>query len=471
MKEMNVAKEKIFMTAKYTVILAAGQGTRMKSKLAKVLHPVCGRPMVDHVLTQAETLHPDQIVTIVGHGAAEVKQALGQRTEYALQAEQKGSGDAVLQAEALLGQKQGMTLVVSGDTPLLTANTFEQLFEYHKEKGAKATVLTATAPDPTGYGRIIRNDIGVVEKIVEQKDASDTEAAIHEINTGVYCFDNQALFQALHQVGNDNAQGEYYLTDVIGILKQAGEIVAAYKMKDFEESMGVNDRKALSVATQVMQRRINEGHMTNGVTLQNPATTAIEIGVKIGADTTIEGGVSLKGNTVIGEDCFIGTHSELRDATIGNGVRVTSSTIEESVMHDHSNIGPNSHLRPLSDIGEYVHIGNFCEVKKATIGNYTKVGHLTYVGDATLGEHINVGCGVVFVNYDGLHKHHSNVGDWSFIGSNANVVAPVDISDHAFIAAGSTITDDVAFHDMAIARVRQTNKPDFWSRLPHEPED
>ncbi|MFD0897184.1 bifunctional UDP-N-acetylglucosamine diphosphorylase/glucosamine-1-phosphate N-acetyltransferase GlmU [Loigolactobacillus binensis] len=459
------------MTAKYTVILAAGQGTRMKSKLAKVLHPVCGRPMVDHVLTQVEQLQPDKIVTVIGHGADAVKAALGQRTDYALQAVQKGSGDAVLQTEAQLGDQAGMTMIVSGDTPLLTAKTFEQLFEYHKEKGAKATVLTATAADPTGYGRIIRNDLGVVEKIVEQKDASHEEAAITEINTGVYCFDNAALFAALHEVGNDNAQGEYYLTDVIGILKAKGEIVSAYRMKDFEESLGVNTRAALAQATAIMQRRINEQHMVNGVTLIDPAATYIEIGVEIGADTTIEAGVTLKGKTVIGSDCYISAGSTLRDAKIGNDVQITSSTIEESVMHDHSNIGPMSHLRPQSEIGEYVHIGNFCEVKKAQLGAYTKVGHLSYVGDATLGEHINVGCGVVFVNYDGLNKHHSNVGDWAFVGSNANIVAPVDIADHAFVAAGSTITNDVAYHDMAIARARQTNKADYWAKLPHEPEN
>ncbi|ANK60256.1 bifunctional N-acetylglucosamine-1-phosphate uridyltransferase/glucosamine-1-phosphate acetyltransferase [Loigolactobacillus backii] len=459
------------MMSRYTIILAAGQGTRMKSKLAKVLHPVCGRPMVDHVLTQVEQINPDKVVTIVGHGAGEVEAVLGKRTEYVLQAEQKGSGDAVLRGEPVLGDLDGMTLVVSGDTPLLTAKTFEQLFEYHKEKGAKATVLTAVADDPTGYGRIIRNDLGVVEKIVEQKDASKEEAAINEINTGVYCFDNKTLFAALHEVGNDNAQGEYYLTDVIGILKQKGEIVSAFKMKDFEESMGVNTRGALANATRVMQRRINAEHMANGVTLIDPTTTRIDVGVKIGADTTIEAGVLLKGQTEIGEDCYVGSHSELRDAKIGADVTITSSTIEKSVMHAHSNIGPMSHLRPNSEIGEYVHIGNFCEVKNAQIGAYTKVGHLTYVGDATLGQHINVGCGVVFVNYDGLDKHHTDVGDWAFVGSNANIVAPVKVADHAFIAAGSTITADVDFHDMAIARARQVNKPNYWDKLPHEPEN
>ncbi|WP_125768239.1 bifunctional UDP-N-acetylglucosamine diphosphorylase/glucosamine-1-phosphate N-acetyltransferase GlmU [Lapidilactobacillus wuchangensis] len=454
------------MTGRYTVILAAGQGTRMKSKLYKVLHKVCGRSMVDHVLTQVELTEPEQVVTVVGHGAEAVEDLLGDRSKYAFQEEQLGTGHAVLQAEAQLGDKEGMTLIVNGDTPLLTAKTFEKLFAYHQAKGAKATILTARADDPTGYGRIIRNDLGIVEKIVEQKDASREEAAVHEINTGVFCFDNQALFKALHQVTNHNAQGEYYLTDVIQILKNQGEIVAAYQTPDFTESLGVNDRVALSNATRIMQQRINEAHMRNGVTMINPETTYIDVDVKIGNDTVIEGQVNLKGQTTIGSDCYIGSNSEIVDSKISDHVHVTSSTIEEAEMASGSNIGPNSHLRPKAKIGHDVHIGNFCEVKNATIGDRTKVGHLTYVGDATLGTDINVGCGVVFVNYDGVHKFHTNVGSHSFIGSNSNIVAPVEMADHSFVAAGSTITDDVPKHAMAIARARQTNKNDYWDKLP-----
>ncbi|WP_125706649.1 bifunctional UDP-N-acetylglucosamine diphosphorylase/glucosamine-1-phosphate N-acetyltransferase GlmU [Lacticaseibacillus daqingensis] len=454
------------MSGKYTIILAAGKGTRMKSKLYKVLHPVCGKPMVDHVLTEVEKTQPDEVVTVVGHGAEAVEETLGDRSAYVVQETQLGTGHAVLQAEPLLGDKDGMTLIANGDTPLLTADTFEKLFAYHRDKGAAATILTAKAPDPTGYGRIIRSEIGTVQKIVEQKDATPKEAEVDEINTGVYCFDNQSLFKALHQVTNDNAQGEYYLTDVIEILKKAGAIVAAYKMTHFEESMGVNDRVALAAATRVMQTRINTAHMRNGVTLTDPSTTYIDRDVVIGADTVIEPGVQLLGRTVIGADCVIGAHSKLVNATIEDQVTVTSSTIEDAIMRKGSNIGPNSHLRPLSDIGEGAHIGNFVEVKKATIGARTKVGHLTYVGDATLGTDINVGCGVVFVNYDGVKKWHATVGDHSFVGSNANIVAPVTIADHSFIAAGSTITEDVPFHAMGIARARQTNKENFWDRTP-----
>ncbi len=454
------------MTEKYAVILAAGQGTRMKSKLYKVLHPVCGKAMVDHVLTQLERVGIDQIVTVVGHGADQVKQLLGDRTTYALQAEQLGTGHAVMRAEDVLGQKDGITLVTCGDTPLFTAETFKQLFAYHEQQGAAATVLTAHTDQPFGYGRIIRDAAGTVAKIVEQKDATPEEAAVQEINTGVYCFNNRELFAALHQLSNDNAQGEYYLTDVIGILKQAGKQVGAFQMDDFTESMGVNDRVALANATRVMQQRINTRHMQNGVTMIDPATTYIDADVQIGNDTVIEPGVVLKGKTSIGSDCVIGAHSEIRDSVIEDGVTVTASFLENAVMHKDSNIGPYSHLRPKAEIGVGVHIGNFCEVKNAQIGQNTKVGHLTYVGDATLGKEINIGCGTVFVNYDGMNKHHTNVGDYSFIGSGSNIIAPVEIGDHAYVAAGSTITDDVAPHDMGIARGRQVNKKGYYDRYP-----
>lgn len=454
------------MTAKYAVILAAGQGTRMKSKLYKVLHRICGKTMVEHVLTQVEKSKMDEIVTVVGHGAQKVEETLGDRTEYALQKEQLGTGHAVLQTEKLLGGKKGITLIACGDTPLFTTQTFNELFEYHQQKGAVATVLTATAENPFGYGRIVRNDLGIVEKIVEQKDATKEETAIKEINTGVYCFDNEALFDALHKINNDNVQGEYYLTDVMEIFKKQHEIVAAYKMKDFSESMGVNDRVALAAATKLMRQRINEKHMRAGVTLIDPETTYIDADVKIGVDTIVEPGVILRGKTIIGDDCVIGAHSDICDSVVHDRVSITSSTLEDAEMQDESNIGPYSHLRPAAKIGKKVHIGNFVEVKRAEIGEETKVGHLTYVGDATLGKDINVGCGCVFVNYDGKNKHHTVVGDHSFIGSASNMIAPLNIADHAYIAAGSTITNDVSAHDMAIARGRQVNKKGYYDRYP-----
>lgn len=454
------------MTQRNAIILAAGKGTRMKSKLYKVLHQVCGKTMVEHVLGQLEEAKIDNIVTVVGYGAETVEQTLGNRTKYALQKQQLGTGHAVMQTESLLGDQEGETLIVSGDTPLFTAATFNKMFEYHEQRHAAVTILTSVAPDPTGYGRIVRNDVGIVERIVEQKDATHEEQEIHEINTGVYCFDNQKLFQALKLINNDNAQGEYYLTDVIGILKNHGEIVTAYRMADFDESMGVNDRVALARANKIMRKRINTRLMKDGVTMVDPETTYIDADVKVGRDTVIEGNVVIKGNTTIGSDCFIGAHSVIKDSVLHDDVKVYASTLEEVEMHTGSDVGPNSHLRPQAEIGKGVHIGNFCEIKKAYIGENTKIGHLSYVGDATLGKNINIGCGVVFVNYDGSKKHHTNVGDHAFIGSNSNIVAPVNIAEDSFVAAGSTITDSTERFDMAIARARQVNKPDYAKKLP-----
>lgn len=455
------------MEARYAIILAAGKGTRMKSRLYKVLHPVSGKPMVEHIINRVSETNPDEIITIVGHGAEQVKAQLGERSEYALQAEQLGTGHAVLQAASFLEGKKGTTLVISGDTPLLTTETLNNLFEYHQGKNASATILTAQAQNPTGYGRIIRDHVGIVEKIVEQKDASPEEARVKEINTGTYCFDNEALFTALNKVGTNNAQGEYYLTDIIEILKEDGNTVAAYQTENFEESMGVNDRIALAKANEIMRKRINEAHMTNGVTFVDPASTYIDAGVVIGSDTVIEAGVQLQGETVIGMDCMIGAHSRIVDSVIEDNVVITNSVIESSHVKKAADVGPFAHLRPNAEIGEGAHIGNFVEVKNAEIGNHTKVGHLTYVGDATLGEDINVGCGVVFVNYDGKQKHHTKVGAHSFIGSNSNIVAPVTIEDHSSIAAGSTITNDVPEYALAIARARQVNKEGYAKKLPY----
>ncbi|MFC6322749.1 bifunctional UDP-N-acetylglucosamine diphosphorylase/glucosamine-1-phosphate N-acetyltransferase GlmU [Companilactobacillus baiquanensis] len=454
------------MSNRYVIILAAGKGTRMKSKLYKVLQPVAGKAMVDHVLTQVEQLKPDMIETVIGTGAEKVEDLLKDRTKYVLQEEQLGTAHAVLQTEKDLGNKKGMTLVVSGDTPLFTAETFENLFNYHEKENAAVTVLTAHTDTPFSYGRIVREADGSVSKIVEEKDATESEREIQEVNTGIYCFDNELLFKSLHAVKNNNAQGEYYLPDVASILKEQGKKVVAYQMKDFSESIGVNDRIALSQAEKLMQKRINEAHMRDGVTLVDPDNTYIDYGVEIGNDTVVEPNVKIFGQTKIGSDCLIGSGSRLENATIEDNVKIISSTVESATMHEGSDIGPNSHLRPKAEIGKDVHIGNFCEVKNAVIGDRTKVGHLSYVGDATLGTDINVGCGVVFVNYDGVKKWHSNIGDHSFIGSNSNIVAPVEMADHSFIAAGSTITSDIPKHAMAIARQRQTNKEDFWNRLP-----
>lgn len=453
------------MLTRYAIILAAGKGTRMKSKLYKVLHPVCGKPMVQHVVDQISQLKIEKIVTVTGHGAEEVKSTLGQQTEYVLQAEQLGTGHAVIQAKELLSDKSGTTLVVCGDTPLIKAETMEALFNHHEEKGASVTVLTAEAADPTGYGRIIRNPSGLVEKIVEHKDSTDEEKLIKEINTGTYCFDNQALFQALSHVTNENAQGEYYLPDVIEILKNQGKMVTAFKTADFSETLGVNDRVALAEAEKIMKIRINEQHMRNGVTIIDPVQTYIGTDVEIGTDTVIYPGTILDGATVIGSDCEIGPNSEIKNCKIGDATVIKHSVAHDSQIGSHVNIGPFAHIRPLSTIHDKVKIGNFVEIKKADFGEGSKASHLSYIGDAEVGKDVNIGCGSITVNYDGKNKYLTKIEDGVFIGCNSNLVAPVKVGKGAYVAAGSTVTEDVPGDALAVARARQINKENYVGKL------
>ena len=453
------------MTNIFAIVLAAGQGTRMKSKLYKVLHPVCGKPMVEHVVDHIETLNVERIVTVVGHGAEKVKEQLGEKSEYVLQAEQLGTAHAVQQAEEILGDLEGTTLVVCGDTPLIRPETMKALLDFHTEQKAKATILTAVAENPTGYGRILRNERGQVEQIVEQKDATADQQLVKEINTGTYCFDNKALFDALKQVGNDNAQGEYYLPDVIEILQTQGDTVAAYVSTDFDETLGVNDRFALSQAEEIMRARINERHMRNGVTIMNPATTHISADAIIGSDTVLLPGVMIEGKTIIGEDCTIGPNSHILNSRIGNGATVHSSVVNNSTVGNETAVGPFAHLRPESSLGSHVKIGNFVEVKKSTLGDGSKVSHLSYIGDAEVGSHVNVGCGSITVNYDGKNKHKTVIEDNVFVGCNTNLVAPVTVRKGAFIAAGSTITKEVPEEALAIARAKQENKPGYAKKL------
>lgn len=458
------SKEKV-MQNRYVVVLAAGQGTRMKSKLFKVMHPVMGRPMVGHVVNAAIDADASEVITITGHGAEVVRDYLGEKSQYVFQEEQLGTAHAVMQAKDLLEGKEGTTLVLSGDTPLLRAETLQQLMAFHEEEEAKATILTALADDPFGYGRVIRTEDGLVSKVVEEKDASEDEKKVREINTGTYCFDNQALFQALEKVDNDNAQGEYYLPDVLEILKNDHEKVGAFQLDNMDEALGVNNRVALAEASRIMRERINEQHMTNGVSIIDPNSTYIEIDVEIARDTVVEPNTYIKGRTTIGEDAFIGLGSVISDSQLADGVEIKQSVIEESIIGKNSDVGPNSHLRTGSVLGESVHIGNYVEVKKSTIGNLSKAGHHTYIGDAEIGVDVNVGCGVVVANYNGITKNKTIIGDNSFIGSNATLVAPVEVGANSFVAAGSTITKEVPTSALGIARARQENKEGFHERF------
>ncbi|AUS12284.1 bifunctional UDP-N-acetylglucosamine diphosphorylase/glucosamine-1-phosphate N-acetyltransferase GlmU [Bacillus subtilis] len=453
------------MDKRFAVVLAAGQGTRMKSKLYKVLHPVCGKPMVEHVVDEALKLSLSKLVTIVGHGAEEVKKQLGDKSEYALQAEQLGTAHAVKQAQPFLADEKGVTIVICGDTPLLTAETMEEMLKEHTQREAKATILTAVAEDPTGYGRIIRSQNGAVQKIVEHKDASEEERLVTEINTGTYCFDNEALFRAIDQVSNDNAQGEYYLPDVIEILKNEGETVAAYQTGNFQETLGVNDRVALSQAEQFMKERINKRHMQNGVTLIDPMNTYISPDAVIGSDTVIYPGTVIKGEVQIGESTIIGPHTEIMNSSIGSRTVIKQSVVNHSKVGNDVNIGPFAHIRPDSVIGNEVKIGNFVEIKKTQFGDRSKASHLSYVGDAEVGTDVNLGCGSITVNYDGKNKYLTKIEDGAFIGCNSNLVAPVTVGEGAYVAAGSTVTEDVPGKALAIARARQVNKDDYVKNI------
>ncbi|WP_054709743.1 bifunctional UDP-N-acetylglucosamine diphosphorylase/glucosamine-1-phosphate N-acetyltransferase GlmU [Bacillus sp. JCM 19041] len=449
------------MSGRFAVILAAGQGTRMKSRLYKVLHTVCGKSMVEHVVDQVAALDFDQTAVIVGHGAEQVKETVSGSVEFVLQEEQLGTGHAVKCSEHLFVSKEGTTVVLCGDTPLITSSTIKKLMEAHEKEKAKATVLTALAEDPTGYGRIIRNNSGQVEKIVEQKDASTEEAAVKEINTGIFCFDNQMLFQTLSEVKNENAQGEYYLPDVIEILKSKGKKIAAYQADSLDETLGVNDRVALSKAEELMKLRINEHWMRAGVTFIDPKTTYVSAEASIGQDTILYPNTTIKGPSIIGEDCVIESGSEIHTSKLGNDVWVRSSHIVESTVEAGTAIGPFAHIRPDSEVGKDVKIGNFVELKKAKVSDRSKVSHLSYVGDALVGSDVNIGCGVVTVNYDGKNKNQTIIKNGAFVGSGSNLIAPVEIGENGFVAAGSTITDDVPNQALSIARSRQVNKENY----------
>jgi len=437
----------------------------MKSKLFKVLHPVCGKPMVQHVVDRLTEMNADRIVVVVGHGADQVRSTIAGAVEFAHQEQQLGTAHALMQAGPLLEHEDGLTLVLYGDTPLLTADTLQRMMEAHRQSGAGVTLLTAHMDNPTGYGRIIRDAAGEVQAIVEQKDCTPEQQAIQEINTGTYCFDNRKLFAALKLVNNHNAQGEYYLTDVIEIMRSGGSKACAHVLDDPQESIGVNDRVALAEVEEIMRRRIAHAHMLGGVTLIDPASTYIDADVRIGADTVVLPGTMLRGKTVIGEDCVIGPQAEIADSVIGDGVAINRSVLSESSVGSHTQVGPFAYLRPGSKVGEHAKIGDFVELKNAQIGDGSKVPHHSYVGDAVVGSRVNIGCGVITANYDGVNKHQTRIEDDAFIGSNSSLIAPIHIGQGAYVVAGSTITSDVEADAMAIARQRQTNKPGYASRL------
>ncbi|PMB02289.1 UDP-N-acetylglucosamine diphosphorylase/glucosamine-1-phosphate N-acetyltransferase [Fischerella thermalis CCMEE 5273] len=449
----------------YAVVLAAGKGTRMKSRKHKVLHPVCGKPIIDHIVDTLEAVGVKETVVVIGHHAESVQHHLGERVRFVYQEEQRGTAHAVMQAEALLSDKVGTTLVLNGDHPLFTTETLSTLVQVHQADAPAATILTADLPDPSGYGRVIRQEDGRVIRVVEHKDATASERKITEINTGTFCFDNQKLWAALSHVDNNNAQGEYYLPDVLRVLVSSGEGIGAMKMVDFQEAQGINNRVQLAQAERIMRQRILEHLMMEGVTVIDPATTYVDAGVQVGPDTVIEPGTTLRGNTRIGEGCIIGPQADLTDAEVGDFVTVRQSVIQQSRVDHHVMIGPYAYIRPGSHLEEQSKVGCFVDIKKARLGRGSKVSHLGYVGDADVGNGVNIGCGALTVNYDGFNKHRTVIEDGAFIGCNVNLIAPVTIGEGAYVAAGSTVTEDVPAESLAIARQRQTIKPGYARKL------
>lgn len=443
----------------YSIILAAGEGKRMKSNTAKPLMTVCGKTLIDYVLSAAKEVGTKENIVVVGHMANDVMGHLKEDALYAFQHEQKGTGHAVMQGIEPIKDKDGVVMVLCGDTPLIKGDELKEALSSHISSKRAATVITAIAPNPFGYGRVIR-DGEKLSKIVEQKDASPAERAVTEINSGMYFFDIKKLCYALSKLTNNNSQGEYYLTDTIEILISEGENVGA-EIVDFESILGVNDRAQLSHAEAALNRRNVERIMLSGVTVINPSATYIGSGVTVGMDSVIYPGTILEGDTVIGENCIIGPDTKITDTKIGNNTEVIKSVLVKSEVGNRVSVGPFAYMRPNSKVSDNVKIGDFVEIKNATIDNGTKVAHLTYVGDADVGKNVNFGCGTVVVNYDGKNKHRSTIGDDVFIGCNTNLVSPVTVCDGAFTAAGSTITDTVPKNALAIARAKQVNKENW----------
>ncbi|MEE0967513.1 MAG: bifunctional UDP-N-acetylglucosamine diphosphorylase/glucosamine-1-phosphate N-acetyltransferase GlmU [Bacilli bacterium] len=443
----------------YAIVLAAGKGTRMKSNKPKVVHEVLYKPMINHVVDELKTMGVDETIVVVGHEAQQVKNLVDGVT-FVHQEQQLGTGHAVLQANDLLKDKEGITIVLNGDAPLIRKETLQGLIEYHKNNGNQGTVMSCDCDLSLPFGRIIKED-GQVTGIVEFKDLLESQSHITEMNVGEYCFDNKALFNALSKVTNNNAQNEYYITDVIGIMNEDGLKVDAYKIEDFNEVGGINDRVQLAEATEMLKLRINKEHLLNGVNIIDINNTYIGRDVVIGPETTIEPGCIIKGKTVIGANCHIGPYCEFENVTIKDNVEIKFSVISDSIIESGTDIGPYARLRTHCHIHENVHMGNFVEMKKADFGKGSKAAHLTYIGDAIVGENVNIGCGTISVNYDGKNKSLTKIEDNAFIGCNSNLVAPVTVKKNAFIAAGSTITKDVEEDAMGIARAKQVNKEGY----------
>lgn len=439
------------------IILAAGEGTRMKSKTPKVLHKVVGKSMLEHVIDAANEVGCHRNIIVVGSGREKVESTLANMNlTFVHQEERLGSGHAVMVCDDVIDESEDV-LILCGDTPLIQGKTLQKLIDGHRENDNACTVLTAELDNPFGYGRIVRDASGNVLKIVEQKDADEATKQIKEINSGIYCFKGSLLKTYLKKIDNNNSQKEYYLTDMLELLNNAGYSVGTAMVDDFDDLRGVNSRQQLSESEAIFRKRINDYWMSEGVTFIDPSQTYIGKEVSIGCDTVLYPGTSIDGKTQIGEDCEIGPNAHLSNMVIANNVSIKESTLFDSYIGERTSVGPYAYVRPGCKIGSDVKIGDFVEVKNAAIGNGTKISHLTYVGDAEVGARVNLGCGVVFVNYDGKNKFLTVVEDDCFVGCNVNLISPVKVGEGAYVAAGSTITKDVPAGALGVARERQSN--------------
>ena len=449
------------MSNKAAVIMAAGKGSRMKSAHSKVCQKVAGDSMVCHVLRACKSLGAEKVIAVVGHQMEEVMAALGEGAIYAHQTELLGTGDAVMRACEFIGDDTEHVVILSGDAPLVTEKTMRAALSFHIENSFSCTVFTAKLSDAAKYGRIVKSEKGELLKIVEFADATDDEKKIKEINGGMYWFRAADLKDALTKINNNNAQGEYYLTDTIDVLKKEGKGVGCFEVENPDEILGVNTKLELTKVDAIMRRRINEAHALNGVYFQNIENTFIGPDVIIEPDAEILTGTILSGKTKICADCVIGPNTRVESSFVGKGSKLDNTVALSCNIGNDCNIGPFAYIRPGSIIGNGCKVGDFVEIKNAVLGDKTKASHLTYVGDTDVGKGVNFGCGTVTVNYDGKRKHRSTIGDKAFIGCNTNLVSPVNVGEGAYIAAGSTITDEVPGKTLAIARARQVIKTNW----------
>ena len=450
---------------RYSIVMAAGKGTRMKSldiNKSKVAYSILGVPLVQYVLDALKPLSLDQSITIVGFGGETTQSIVKDQTSIVWQRDQKGTGHAIMQCAPILEGKEGLTLIVSGDTPLLTTETLQKLVKKHENDQSDLTILTSIVPNPKGYGRILRNAAQGVEAIVEQADATEVQLAIQEVNTGVYVFNNVKLFQELKNITPSNKQGEYYLTDVIKLFSNKKYKISAEILSNYEEMLGINDRVQLAEAAKILQKRINDVHMRAGVTIEAPDRVFIGPYVAIGPDTCVKPGTTILGKSSLGEANTIGPDSNLEDVTLGKRNTIIQSKISRSSLLDDNQVGPYAHIREYTVIHHQTRIGNFVEVKKCIIHDGVKASHLSYLGDAEIFDNTNIGAGVITANYDGHHKHKTVIGKDVFVGSGVTIIAPVTIGDRVVVAAGSTITKDIPTGELGIARSQQTNKPNYY---------